>query len=85
MKPSLTEDEWNFIIAGNSGVAEKRVALYDLAKSVVGEENVVNIAIDNSTVKFLLTEEHPADALLIQYTILYRMNDNYDTTVKFVL
>lgn len=84
LKPSLTEDEWNFIIAGNSGVVEKRAAIYDLAKSIVGEDNVENIAVDNSTVKFLLTEDHPADALLIQYTILYRMNDNYNLTVKFV-
>ena len=84
LKPSLTEDEWNFIIAGSSGLAEKRAALCDLAESVVGEENVDNIAVDNSTVKFLLTEDHPADALLIQYAILHRMNNNYDMTVKFV-
>lgn len=80
----LTEAEWRFITAGTSGVAEKRQALQDLAESVVGKANVENVAADDSTVKFLLTEPHPADALLIQYTILYRMKDDYNMTVKFV-
>lgn len=80
----LTEAEWRFITAGTSGVAEKRQALQDLAESVVGKANVESVAADDSTVKFLLTEPHPADALLIQYTILYRMKDDYNMTVKFV-
>ena len=58
--------------------------LYELAVNELGADKVENVAADAFTVKFLIDEPDEENAWLEQFSILYRMKDKYNLTVKFV-
>jgi len=58
--------------------------LYELAVNELGVDKVENVAADAFTVKYLIDEPEEENAWLEQFSILYRMKDDYNLTVKFV-
>ena len=58
--------------------------LKELAVNELGADKVENVAADAFTVKYLIDEPEEENAWLEQYSILYRMKDDYNLTVKFV-
>lgn len=89
---SLDIGTTNDIKNGNNPLAEDYIPetepkwledkLYVIAANEIGEDRLENCAADATNVKFLITEPDEMNAWLIQYAILYRMQEQGYTNKK---
>ncbi|MBR5801065.1 MAG: hypothetical protein IKY23_13505 [Lachnospiraceae bacterium] len=94
--PNLTNDEVQTLanqlklsIQNNEQNTEEislEERLYKVAVEAIGsDDRIQNIAYDATTVKYLLTAGNEDEALLIEFSILYKMREAFDNMeVKFV-